>query len=61
VSLEVTGRIAGGDGPGMPPASPDEGGKRRNEQFDTLSRILVSGLVRKEHHHLITPTFLPST
>jgi AcrR family transcriptional regulator len=53
VSLEVTGRIAGGDGPGVPPASPNEGKSRRDDLFDTLTWVLLSGLVRKEHHHLI--------
>jgi AcrR family transcriptional regulator len=53
VSLEVSGRIAGGEGPGMPPTTPAEGTRRRDDLFDTLTRVLLTGLVRKEHHHLI--------
>jgi AcrR family transcriptional regulator len=55
VSLEVTGRLTGGDGPGVPPPSLDAGRQRRDQQFDTLSRVIVDGLTRKERHQHTMP------
>lgn len=55
VSLEVTGRITGGAGPGMPPASEDAGRRRRDEVFASLIRTIMSGLVRPERASTIPP------
>lgn len=44
VSLELTGHLTGGDGPGMPPASPEEGRQRRDSMFDALVRMVLLGV-----------------
>lgn len=49
VSLEVTGHITGGDGPGVPPSSPDAGRQIRDSLFDALLRMTMFGLVKEEH------------
>ncbi len=48
VSLELTGHVTGGDGPGMPPASPEEGRQRRQHMFDALLRIMMFGFVKED-------------
>lgn len=49
VSLEVTGHITGGDGPGVPPSSPDAGRQIRDSLFDALLRMTMFGLVKEGH------------
>jgi AcrR family transcriptional regulator len=49
VSLELTGHLTGGDSPGMPPASPEEGRQRRDLMFEALLRMALFGFVREEH------------
>lgn len=49
VSLEVTGHITGGDGPGGPPPSPEAGRQTRDYLFDALLRMTMFGLVKEEH------------
>ena len=48
VSLEVTGRLAGGDGPGRPAATPEAGRDRRDHLFDLHARAIARGYTRKE-------------
>jgi AcrR family transcriptional regulator len=48
VSLEVTGRLAGGDGPGRPAATPAAGRERRDQLFDLHARAIAQGFTRKE-------------
>lgn len=49
VSLELTGHLTGGDGPGMPPPSSEAGRQRRDSLFDALVRMVLFGFVREEH------------
>ncbi len=49
VSLEVTGHITGGDGPGVPPSSPDAGRQIRDSLFEAHIRMTLFGLVKEEH------------
>ncbi len=49
VSLELSHHLTGGDGPGIPPPSPDEGRQRRDHMFDALVRMVLLGFVREEH------------
>lgn len=48
VSLELTGHLTGGDGRGVPPASPEEGRQRRDSMFDALLRIVLLGVAGEE-------------
>lgn len=48
VSLEITGHLTGGDGPGVPPPSPEEGQLRRDALFDAHLRMALFGLVKEE-------------
>ena len=50
VSLELSGHVDGGDGPGAPPPSPEEGRQRRDQLFDALIRMTLFGLVRRQEH-----------
>lgn len=56
VSLELTGHLTGGDGPGLPPASAAEGRQRRDQMFDALVSMVLFGLVREEHRTKSTVT-----
>ncbi len=49
VSLELTGHLTGGDAPGMPPESSEEGRRRRDDLFEALIRMVQFGYVREEH------------
>jgi len=49
VSLEVTGHITGGDGPGVPPPSPEAGRQVRDDLFDAHIRMVLFGFVKEEH------------
>ncbi len=49
VSLEVTGHITGGDGPGVPPASPEAGRQTRDALFEAHLRMTLYGLVKEDH------------
>jgi AcrR family transcriptional regulator len=51
VSLEITGHLTGGDGPGLPPESPDIGRQNRDHLFEALLRMVTFGFIR-EHHQL---------
>lgn len=48
VSLELSGHLTGGDGPGEPPASVVEGRQRRDQMFDGLIRTVMFGLVKED-------------
>lgn len=48
VSLELTGHLTGGDGPGVPPPSPKIGSQRRNDLFEAHLRMVMFGLVKEE-------------
>ena len=48
VSLELSGHVTGGEGPGVPPPSADVGRQRRDHLFNTLLRMVLFGLVREE-------------
>lgn len=48
VSLELSHHLTGGDGPGVPPPSPEEGRQRRNHMFDALLRMVLLGFIREE-------------
>lgn len=49
VSLELTGHLTGGDGPGVPPASPEAGQRVRDDLFEAQLRMSLFGLVKEEH------------
>lgn len=49
VSLEVTGHITGGEGPGVPPASPEVGLQIRDDLFEAHMRMMLYGFVKEEH------------
>lgn len=49
VSLEVTGHITGGEGPGVPPASPEAGRQTRDYLFEAHLRMTLYGLVKEEY------------
>jgi len=49
VSLEVTGHITGGDGPGVPPPSPEAGRQTRDHLFGAHVRMTLFGLVKEAH------------
>ena len=49
VSLEVTGHITGGDGPGVPPVSPEAGRHTRDYLFEAHLRTTLFGLVKEGH------------
>jgi AcrR family transcriptional regulator len=48
VSLELSHHLTGGDGPGVPPSSPEEGRQRRDLMFDALLRMVVLGFIRED-------------
>ncbi len=50
VSLELSGHVDGGNGPGSPPPSPEEGRQRRDQLFDALIRMTLFGMVRRQEH-----------
>ncbi len=52
VSLEVTGHITGGDGPGVPPPSPEIGRQIRDYLFEAHLRMTLFGLVKEGHRPL---------
>lgn len=43
VSLEVSGHVTGGEMPGMPPSSPDEGQRCRDQLFSAVGRMVLFG------------------
>jgi len=49
VSLELTGHLTGGDGPSVPPASPEAGRRVRDDLFEAHLRMSLFGLVKEEH------------
>jgi len=49
VSLELTGHLTGGDGPGVPPPSPEAGRQTRDELFEALLRMVMFGFVKEKH------------
>jgi len=49
VSLELTGHLTGGDGPGVPPSSPEAGRQQRDDLFDALLRMVMFGFVKENH------------
>lgn len=49
VSLELSGQITGGDGPGMPPPTPEAGKERRDQLFAIVEQMVLTGIVRPEH------------
>lgn len=48
VSLEISERITGGEGPGVPVDSPEAGRRQRDRLFESLLDILLNGFVRKD-------------
>lgn len=54
VSLELTGHLTGGDRPGEPPASPEEGRRRRDDLFAALLDTTVFGLVNEDRRAPLT-------
>jgi AcrR family transcriptional regulator len=48
VSMEISGHVAGGDGPGQPAQSPQEGRERRDQLFDAVLRMVLVGLTPPE-------------
>lgn len=55
VSLELTGHLTGGDGPGIPPSSPEAGRHVRDDLFEALIRMALFGFVKEEHRPLSEP------
>ncbi|MBA2775100.1 MAG: TetR/AcrR family transcriptional regulator [Chloroflexia bacterium] len=55
VSLELTGHLTGGDGPGMPPASPEVGRQTRDQLFEALLRMALYGFAREEKRMAAEP------
>lgn len=49
VSLEVTSHITGGEGPGVPPPSPEQGRDVRDRLFESHMRMVLFGFVKEEH------------
>lgn len=49
VSLELTGHITGGDGPGVPPSSPEAGRQQRDDLFEALLRMVMFGFAKEQH------------
>ncbi len=49
VSLEVTSHITGGEGPGVPPSSPEAGRQTRDYLFEAHLRTTLFGLVKEGH------------
>lgn len=52
VSLEVTGHITGGEGPGVPPSSPAAGRHIRDSLFEAHIRMTLFGLVKEDRRTL---------
>lgn len=48
VSLELSGHITGGDGPGEPPISPEAGRQRRDSMFEAVLQMVQFGFVKGE-------------
>ena len=55
VSLELSGHVNGGDGPGTPEPSPELGRERRDQLFDAHIRMTLFGLVRRQEHGPMSP------
>jgi len=49
VSLEVSGHLTGGEMPGMPPSSPVEGRRCRDQLFSALGRMVLFGFATDTH------------
>jgi AcrR family transcriptional regulator len=49
VSLELTGHLTGGNGPGVPPPSPEAGRQTRDDLFDALLGMVMFGFVKEKH------------
>ena len=47
VALELTNHITGSDGPGIPPASPEEGMARRNAAFEATLTLFLNGITKR--------------
>ncbi len=56
VSLEITGHLTGGDGPGVPPPSPEEGEQRRTALFEAHLRMVLLGIVKEVHRQPLGAT-----
>jgi AcrR family transcriptional regulator len=56
VSLEITGHLTGGDAPGEPPPSPEEGEQRRAALFEAQLRMVLLGIVKEEHRQPLGST-----
>ncbi len=56
VSLELSGHVTGGDGPGMLPPSAEAGRQRRDQLFDALLRMVLFGLVRDDERRAVAMT-----
>jgi len=55
VSLEITGHITGGDGPGHPPVSPEAGRDRRDHLFDAILRMVLFGFSTEAYRSRAAP------
>ena len=56
VSLEITAHITGGDGPGQPPRSAEEGRDRRDRLFDGVLQMTLAGFLSEEGRKSMAPT-----
>jgi AcrR family transcriptional regulator len=56
VSLELSGHVNGGDGPGTPMPAPEEARTRRDQIFTALLRMAQFGFVRRQEYEPMSPT-----